>query len=289
MALERNLSAVPPVLLTVDGGATGVVQVSSTCNFFVKQQIIIQASSVPPLNLEIKRVVNLTTIWVGLPGAKMTHNVDVSMYTVALGSFIFANEQPKAVLSMEARMLASYMQEPSNSWRTTSVDCNGNPWDAENPLPVAFDGTVSIGKVEVAGTNGNIIEPNVDGSINVNIVSTPTAGNDVVNRYSEANAGASGIITTVVQYTLPLSKTNGVLIRISVSGENIAKWTVFLNAVQLDTRRTFYGNLNEYFEFATGGVDGVVLSPGDSVIVKVIHNKPYVADFEGRIEILEIM
>ncbi len=289
MALEKNLNAVPPVLLTADGSAHGVCVIVSTCGFFVKQQVILQAPLLPPLTLEVKRVVNYTTLWLGHKGANMTHNVDLSAYTVAQNSFIFAEEQSKANIPQEVRDFASYMQEPSNSWRSTAVDCNGNPYGAGNPLPVTFDGTISISQVEVIGTNGNIVEPNTDGSINVNIVSTPTAGNVVKNIYGEANSVASGVTTTVVQYTVPLIITDAVLERISVSGENIAKFTVFWNATQIDTRRTFLGSsLSEYFEFTTGSSEGFALMPGDTIVVKVLHTRPYVGDFEGRIQVLEI-
>lgn len=143
--------------------------------------------------------------------------------------------------------------------------------------------------VEVIGTNGNIIEPNADGSLNVNVVSVPTVGNVVRNIYSEANAVSSGIMTTVVSYTVSGALTESVLERISVSGDNIAMFTVFVNATQIDTRRTYFGgSLNEYFEFTTGTSNGYVLTPGDVLTIKVIHDRPTLGDFEGRIQVLEI-
>jgi len=291
MALERNLSAVPPVLLTADGSTEGVVTVANTCGFYVKQQVVLQAPLILPLNVEIKRVVSPTVLWVGIPGPKMTHNIDVSAYTVAAGSFIYAVEQPKSAISMEARMLASYMQEPSNSWRASLVDCIGNLYDNDNPFPVAFDGTISIGDVHIIGPSpsNNELNVNSDGSINVNVVSTPPVGNAVVSTYGEANSVVSGSTVTVVSYTVPGGLTSAILERISVSGENIAKFTVFINATHIDTRRTFYGSsLSEYFEFTTGTSNGLEMNPGDTVTVKVLHNKPYVADFEGRIQVLQI-
>jgi hypothetical protein len=289
VALERNLSAVPPVLLIADGTTEGVVTVTDTCGFYVKQQAVLQAPLLPPLNVEIKRVVSSTILWVGPPSANMNHRTDVSAYTIAAGSFIFAVEQPKAVLPDEIRKYASYMQEPSNSWRGTAVDCIGNPFGADNPFPVSFEGSISIGAVEVKGPNGNFVEPNPDGSLNVNIVSVPTPGDTVKNIYNEANSVVSGATTLLVQYTVPGGITETVLERISVSGENIAKYTVFWNAAQIDTRRTFYGSsLNEYFEFTTGSSQGFVLSLGDTLKVYVLHNRPYVGDFEGRIQVLEI-
>lgn len=308
MALERCLNAVIPVLLTANGSTEGVVIVSNTCGFYVKQQAILQAPFLPILNIEIKRVVSGTVLWVGPANSPvMTHRIDVSSYTVASDAFIYAVEQPKAVLPMESRLYASYVQEPSNSWRTTLVDCIGNQYDKDNPIPIVFDGDVNVGNVRVTACDNdplpgdihssirisdctNDLKVNTDGSLNVNIVSTPGAANTVKNVYNEANSVVSGAITTLVQYTVPLSVTASILERISVSGENIAKFMVFVNSVQIDTRRTFLGSsLSEYFEFTTGSSEGFSLSPGDSLVVKVVHNRPYVGDFEGRIQVLEIM
>lgn len=289
MGFERTLSVVSPILLTANGGTQGQVQLATTLGLFVKQIVNLQGSITPALTVEIKRVLSDTQILVGHPTRDINHRIDVSAYTVADGAFLYAAEQPKAVLPMESRLYASYIQEPSNSWRVTPVDSFGNSINSTNPLPVSIDGTIAVGQVEVKGINGNIIEPNTDGSINVNIVSTPVAGNTVVNQYNEANSVPSGATAVLVQYTLSMSKTSGVLQRISVSGENIAKFTVFFNSIQIDTRRTFYGSsLSEYFEFTTGGSDGVVLVPGDTIVVKVVHDRPYVGDFEGRIQVLEI-
>ena len=47
------------------------------------------------------------------------------------------------------------------------VDPHGNFYNDNNPLPVAFDGTVTIGDVTVVGTAPNHypLEPNSDGSL----------------------------------------------------------------------------------------------------------------------------
>jgi hypothetical protein len=289
MALEKNLTAVPPVLITVNSTDEGVLTIANTCGFYVKQDCLLaQAGNTNPIAVQIKRVVDGNVLWVGPKGSSMLHNIDVSAYTVASGAYIQASEQPKAVLPMETRLQASYMQEPSNSWRVTPVDCIGNLYDANNPLPVAFDGTVSIGDVSIV-EGGNTLKVNADGSINVVVEDIPLPGHTVKNIYNEANSVASGATTTLVSYTVPGGITNSILERISVSGENIAKFTVFWNAAQIDTRRTFYGSsLSEYFEFTTGSSEGFLLSPGDTIVVRVLHNRPYVGDFEGRIQVLEI-
>ncbi len=166
MPSERNLAAVAPILLTANGGAQGQVILATTLGLFVKQIITIQAPSLPPLSVQVKAVTNNTDILVGPTTGPLSAKTDVSLYTVAAGSFVFANAQPKATLPMEERMYASYIQEPSNSWRVTPVDSFGNSFDSTNPLPIAFDGDIDIGIVEVKGPSGNLLDPNADGSIN---------------------------------------------------------------------------------------------------------------------------
>jgi hypothetical protein len=143
--------------------------------------------------------------------------------------------------------------------------------------------------IAIGNTSGKLLTINPDGSINATIVEKPSTGEVVKNIYSEANSVASGLTTTLVTYTVPGSLTTSIVQRISVSGENIAKFTVFVNAVKIDTRRTFFGDsLSEYFEFTTGSSDGFALNPSDTVVVKVLHNRPSVGDFEARLQVLEI-
>ncbi len=291
MAFERQWTAVPPIALTTDGSTTGVIQVADTVGFFVKMNAQLSNNAGQILTVEIKRVISQYILLVGPPKTPITTYSDCSAFTVATASTISAQQQNKTSLSMEDRLLATYEQEPLNDWRVRPVDQHGNGYSDSNPLPVVFDGTVSIGDVHILGPapDNNELNVNADGSINVNIVETPVAGNLVRNIYSEANAVVGHVTTTLVQYTVPGGITNAILYRISVSGENIAKYTVFWNAAQIDTRRTYYGSsLSEYFEFTTGTNNGFTLSPGDTIVVKVIHGQPYIADFEGRIQILEI-
>jgi len=140
MSFERTLDAVPPTLFTANGTANGLVQVASTAGFYVKTLAIIQAPLLPPMQVEIKRVIDQHNMWVGPVGA-ITLRSDISAYTVSAGSFMFSNENPKAAIPMETRMLASYIQEPSNSWRVSAVDEFGNFYSASNPLPVTGGGS----------------------------------------------------------------------------------------------------------------------------------------------------
>lgn len=297
MALERAWLTVTPIPLVADGTAQGLVTVADTAGFKVKGSAYLANTNGLQMIVQINQVISPTQMVVGKQGSSPSSTggaasgavVDISAFTVITGSTIGFPQQPKNKIKTDDIDEAIYEADPTVAIRSVLVDQYGNFYDIDNPIPIIFDGTISIGEVEVIGKNGNTIEPNTDGSINVNVVTTPVVGNVVINQYNGINSVASGATSTVVQYTLPIDQTSGVLQRISVSGDNIAKWTVFINADQIDTRRTYYGSsLSEYFEFITGTADGVPLVPGDIVTVKVLHNRPYVGDFEGRIQVLQI-
>jgi len=168
MAFEKQWTAVPPVALTADGSSTGVIQVVDSAGFYVKMNAQLSNSSGQTLTVEVKRVINKNVILVGPPKTPITTYTDCSAFTAALSSTISAAQQNKTVLSMEDRLLATYEQEPIDAWRTRTVDSYGNPYTDSNPLPVAFDGTVSIGDVHILGRSpaNNELDVNADGSIN---------------------------------------------------------------------------------------------------------------------------
>jgi hypothetical protein len=94
---------------------------------------------------------------------------------------------------------------------------------------------------------GNKLEVNSDGSINVNIVTG--IGGVSKNIFNEQLLVASGSTVNLVNYTVPVGKTV-ILERISVSGANIAKYEVYINAQKIDASRTYFGStLNTAFDF----------------------------------------
>jgi hypothetical protein len=189
MALERNLSSVPPVLLTATGSTNGVVQVTDTAGFYVKQQVQLQGVTAPKQTFEIKRVVDSVTLWVGKVGASMDHNVDVSAYTIADGAFIFAEEQLKAAISKEVKSQASYEQEPLNAWRTKSIDQYGNGYDADNPLPVnifpASDIPFTLGTLALPSLISQYVA-----SLTFDQVNSDAVGSEEVIRFYNAGSPA---------------------------------------------------------------------------------------------------
>ena len=299
MANERQWDAVPPVLLTANGTTEGVLQVADTIGFYFGQQALLQNDTPSQLTVYIKRVVSSTILWVGAAKSGLDHNLDVSAFTTTTNSTISAAMQNKSTVPMEGRLLGTYETDPVNAWRVKSVDPYGNPYTETNPLPVAIDGTISISNVHILGPSpsDNELNVNADGSINVdivnsspidvNVVNSAPSNKSVVNTYNEVNSVAMNSLTTIVTYTVPPSIT-AILERVSVAGENIAVFQVLINGTVIDTRRTFFGNLNEYFEFDSPDAFGTSLNTGDVVKVTVIHYRPFLASFESRIQVTQV-
>jgi len=157
------------------------------------------------------------------------------------------------------------------------------------------DATVHLNGADPLGDNiaivdaatGSKLSINTDGSVNVVVTSggspVPRIGKNVFN---EILAVASGAISNLVNYTVPVGKTM-VLERIYVSGDNIAKYYVYLNGVKFDSGRTEFTQLNmDFVYFSTQ--QGYTLVAGDVLLVTVNNFRPTSADFSGRIQLVEI-
>jgi hypothetical protein len=285
---ERQWDAVPPTLFTQDGSTNGYIVVASSRGFRVKSQVVISATGQPNLTLQLKRVLSDTQMVVGpLNGAIGNSNVDLSAYTLAAGAFIYQDQQARVTIQPTDIVQAVYEQEPVVAIRTTSVDDFGNVYDVNNPLPVAFDGTISIGNVSIID-DGNTMTVNPNGSINVNVVESPVVGQTVKSLYNQVFNIGSGVETTLVTYTVPAGYT-AILEKVSASGENIARFDVLYNNALFDTRRTYYGSpLTTDFDYTTGTANGFILNSGDNIIIQVLHNRPYVGTFNARLQVLEM-
>lgn len=135
MAIEQKWPAVPPQLFTVDGGQYGVIKVASAAGFKVKQRVVVQASTQPTLQLQVKRVIGSDTIIVGdIPTKQgeqsLTHRKDLSAYTVLLGAFVFAEEQDKNKIKPDDIWQAIWRQEPGTTIGVEIDDQYGNAIDS---------------------------------------------------------------------------------------------------------------------------------------------------------------
>jgi len=212
MAFERTIAAVPPQAFTADGTAFGVITIADTLGIKVKQEVVLNANTLPPLSLQVKRVLSTTQFIVGPNGAIKANNfTNISAYTVALAANVSAQEQNKVNIPDVDHYKAIYEMDPTVADRVIPVDPYGNLYGPDNPLPVSFDGTISIGEVEIKGSpSGNLLDVNSDGSIKTvglftdpydSITATyPSATQEV---YQSRLGGITGTVqqTVTVNYT----------------------------------------------------------------------------------------
>lgn len=288
--IERKWLAVTATPLTSDGSTIGVVTVADTAGFYTKQQVFLASSTKTATSYQVQEVVSKTKLVLGPIGPKVGRNnfSDLSGYLVSDGCALAAPEQDKGANPPDKdHYSAIYASDPIVADRVIFVDQYGKYYGEGNPLPIAFDGTIALGDVEIK-FGSNILKVNPDGSINVNVVQSPVTGQIEKNIFNEVASVASGVETLIVSYTVPVGKT-AVLHRISTSGDNVGRYNLYLNGQLYDAQRTYYGGeFNATFDFTTGTANGVSLNVGDFLQVKILHTRQYVGNFNARIQVLEI-
>ena len=135
--LEKRLIAVAPQSFLVNGGTDGKIIVANAGLFKVKQQIIVAANTLQPKELEIKRIEDINTIYVGPKAGNIDSRENISAYTVALGAAISAIEQKRPSIPVEEIARAEYEEEPTVARRVILVDKFGKKYDDTNPLPTS--------------------------------------------------------------------------------------------------------------------------------------------------------
>lgn len=294
--LEKRFPAVVPQSFTADGSPNGVVTIADTRLFKVKQHVKIAGTSLPTLSsIEVKEVLSITQMVVGPVSGSILTTTDVSQYTLAASSYIYCPDaQKRPNITADDFERAVYEEEPVVAKRVILVDDLGDKYNQNNPLPVAFDGTVSIGNVRITAddndpmagdihssvrvSNGtNDLDINNDGSINVNVVSSPSSTPGLSVVHQEISSVASGVETVMYTFTAPSPGFK--LYKVEVSGENIALFRVKVNSNTVSTKRTFFGQLNADFTYEPFD-NGYELTGGQQLQVTVLHNRPFTANFE---------
>lgn len=143
--------------------------------------------------------------------------------------------------------------------------------------------------IKIGDGDGDFLDINPDGSINVNIVSTGVTRN-TINTYNEITSIASGSETTISTYTAPVGKTTYIT-RIEATGTNIAQYQVYKNLSVISKFYTNFGSdLSTTFEYMTGIGDfpGLKVNVGDVITIKVLHSRAAAGDFAARIQSIEV-
>lgn len=107
--------------------------------------------------------------------------------------------------------------------------------------------------------------------------------NTVIKEYSdEALAVSAALETPLLSYTVQPGIA-AVLQRLDYSGTNVSKYNYYKNDDLVHWKLTAFGApLSGSFD-----LDGVPLVEGDKIDLKVIHSRPFAADYSARLQILE--
>jgi hypothetical protein len=309
MFFERKLVAVPPVLVTANGTANGLITVSSVRGFRVKQQVLIKATGGLIIPATVQKVISDTQIYLGPakgPSYKSINDrIDLTSVFLSNTPTLEAAEQERINITFEDRQRAMYVEEPVVAQRSILVDDLGRYYGTANPVPVRLsDGSINIGTVNAeleVQLSHQDNDPNVgdihdsvrigngiyemtvnpDGSINTN--NALPFGASLKSFYNEASSVANNIVTDVLTYTVPALTTSR-LVRVDVSGSNIATYTVEKNGTVIDKKYTWFnGDLSQSFIF--DGSETFV--SGDVLKIRAIHTRPSFGDFNARITVQE--
>lgn len=130
-------------------------------------------------------------------------------------------------------------------------------------IPVVFPSDQTISTTIPANTTFGVLE---SGTVDTAFAEAFTVGNS--------------ILTTVTSYSA-VQPTR--LKMVEVSGTNIATYTVNVNGTPIHKKRTFFGNLDNNFQFSKG----FAVDSGDVITIKVLHNQSDPGDFSAFILVLK--
>jgi hypothetical protein len=303
MALDKRWASVPPRNFTADGSVSGQVTLASVDGFYLGQTVIIKSNTKPAISLQVVGVISPSNVVLG-PLLVENQVSDLSTYLVSDNATIAANDQIRPTIPWQTYTRSVYEELPINAIRTYLINGVSGPVTKDNPLPVAVAGSnISLnGDVYVkltdkmnTPTQGDVADAvqigdgnyrlkiNPDGSIPTT-QENPQGAQTTVNKYNEVSI-VPDIQTDVVSYTVPANKTS-IIERVTGSGQNLARFDLFVNASVIDTQRNYYGNFNVAFNFMSSGM-GYKLNAGDVVTLKVTQSQsdPYL--FSGRLQVTE--
>lgn len=256
---EKRWKAVPPQLFTADGTVLGKITVADSCLFKVKQLIVLTSPALATPShdiLEVKRITDGTTLYVGLRTANIDSRYDASAYLAADGAAIHAIEQLRSKVPEQEIERHTYEEEPVVARRTVLVDpCDGEKVsvieDANGKRRLAVDAALNL---DGATINAEINVENPVG-IKVTNVTVGTAGTELTHvlmpnssRFAiKVRDGAASLKVGLVSgNTLvgPYFKVNRGVVFDSGDMDLVAPYSIYFNA---DVAGTTIEILNWYF------------------------------------------
>jgi hypothetical protein len=134
--IEGSWLAVAPQAFTANGTQYGLITLASTAGFYTRQIVTIQATALPDLQVQVKRVnADGATMIVGPTDGNIGTWSNIALYTTAATSTVRAAEQRRAALAIDAISRAVFQEDPVVALRVVLVDGSGNVLGVEgNPL-----------------------------------------------------------------------------------------------------------------------------------------------------------
>lgn len=274
MAREKKWRAITPKSFTSDGTSNGSIQLASTRGFKVKQAVIVKSTTQLDLFLEVKDVLNQTTLIVGAKGSNMKDFADLSGYLVADSASIQAPEQTRPSIPEKEYERAVFEEEPTVAKRVIQVDEWGVPYSAQNPLPINIDGDISIDNLNVElthldnfpnpgdvadsvriGDGVELLAINPDGSLNVNPgkANSPTIDNITVVNANTQNSYTFPIGTK--RYSMMPRTPTRMQVAFNTGETNTNYITVRPGKAYEETEISLNSSLTVYFELNKPGVE----------------------------------
>lgn len=122
-------------------------------------------------------------------------------------------------------------------------------------------------------TDSNITLLAIESALGTGDVNTVETGT-VDQAFGDITSVPSGVLTDIVSYTAG-GPTRVKFVE--VSGTNIAQYTLYKNGVLFHKKQTFYGSLDNDFQFSKG----YQLVASDILTVRVIHNQASLGEFSA--------
>lgn len=168
----------------------------------------------------------------------------------------------------EGQLLKGYKYDLYSGKFVPRIDVNVDSIDVD------LDSTTD--SVSIGDEDGDKLEINTDGSINVKTAPKPLASS-----FYEVTGVVNGITTELMSYT---AAADMLLQKVEISGTNIAEYELTIDGITEDKKRTFFGgSLENIFQFDSG----LGITSGQIIKVFVVHYRPDPGDFTARIQVLE--
>jgi len=215
--LEKRLRKRDPELFIANGTIAGEITVNSVLGFKVKQIVTVVATGLPPLELEVKQIDSINTMFVGPIKGPIVTRTDISAYTVAIGANIFALEQPSPSIPEQHVERITYEEEPVVARRVFVVDQLGDPYTSSNPFPV--DAVVNVSEINIeldAKDGSNVAISSHSAPIFSEASSTITTSNyEEIFSYTSTNSLTRIVALDVAVSTsaIVVAKINGVIVK----------------------------------------------------------------------------